>query len=1096
MRHRNRPRKFNAAPAQTLKEVPLDASREARLLRAPDGAFRVDLYNRTTGRVIKSFQLNSATASELMRVVRLLGELRAALVAREKAGTQRTSILDEIRLYPDAHLIALARRENSPNVADAAAAAQDELNARIDQAAARLATLDNTNLRWEWIRALESTDDRAFTTRKAAETVGASRGAQSPDDLPSDAPPTKAEMSRAALVQEIEDTIQEGREEMQGARAFVREGNHFEELLPRGSHTNPHQLLGDLREMLAAARAALAYARSLPRKARPLEKERVQWMERLSRVYQEASDEFAPESFYGEITAREVLEGAPSEAEINALVDAGRPAEAELRVATAEARLAAARRGIDLKTMPAQVAHAPAGSLETFVRTERQVPFARRFGRPMPETHDTEESRIRARARKTMYDAQAEEREFNRLLAQAIEREAEARDLLDRVHPMSAYALSRRLPSVKYWTRRTKTLAELREAMGVIEAVIAEASALAATWKRPTLGTFADIVAWNKELPSHYNLSAKDFRDPVRIGRGSSEVTLTPAAVGALPIRRYLSSMWDATAIESVVKSAVDTAIKRAIKAGVPETRAIPVPIKTFGSDEVVNLVARVVDGEIVLDVPPRLWAGGADELRRRPTAYDRTRRYGLTNRPAGYGNVPAGYERVDPFLPATFPHDVVTYPKPLTRKDLYDFQMQPFWDSPEDAFAALLEDVRMSPAHVIQETRDAFETMKPSDPLAFGAQVVRDLANTAVDRTRVWPLGQYEPSQLAPLLMKMADIRVPELPFGAVPYDDEGRFFGSVVEVLPEGRVSPGWQGIVFNVRGKGTLIEVTHPSWDGRWTGDVPTVSISAGRLGRIVEWHDQKGERGTPFDPYQTRDFPESTVADQRVETWRHALHIDLRSAPKQPSAVVMYDAAGRLTVAVGTPEPGRLRAVYLERDAVLAGYEAVFGVAPPETVKRSITQSVTEHAGKFWRAATVKLPLVNDPTLYRKGATAAAQSVSKGLFDSGSGKGYKVTIAGPPFTDKGATFEQFRSLRQRAAAALVETGRSEDQAWWDAEAIENAILKGWWHDSFAPRPENKAIRQVFTAMTGQKLPASLKGTREIFNGERGFLLVRGS
>lgn len=1091
MRKRRKP---NTTPGdRELKEINLDATRVAKLLRSPGGAVRVDLYNRASGRTIKSFPLASATPQELQRVVGLLDVLRNSIAAREQAPKHGWT-LEEVAAATDERLVEYTRNERLP---DLAAAAQAELNRRIDAHRARVSTLDNTALRWAWNDVYAAKPPNVFALRKALEDEGHARGASNADDLPPDAAPlTQVEREREALVREIGDTIDAGHAVMAGARAFVRERAHFEELLPRGNHANIHQLKADLLRMLGEAREALAYAQSLPRKERPADAVRDPLQARLAAVFQHALDEFGVEEFEGAITTRDVIKGAPTSVELDALLDAGRQAEAERRVAAAEARLAAARRGLDLATIPTDIAFAPEGSFEAYVRVGREVPFTRRFGRPQPETVDTEEGRIRAKARERQY-AEAQRMEAHvKALAHAVDREAFARQLLDDVPPMKAVGLERRLPGLKYWQRASKTPDDVRAALQTIEAVITEAQVLAATWQRPALTSFREIVKWYEGLPTHYRISAKDFRDEVVMDRGTSDpIILTPAAVAALPLAAYLGNRFDATAIEQPLRNALKKSIERAEKAGTSRKQAIPVLVPTFGTQEHVRLIARATDRGVVLDVPPRLWASGPEPLRHRPSAYDRTRRYGLRSRPAMYGAVPDGYERVDGPYQEPFNYGFATYPKPLTRNDLSRFELTPIWDRPEDAFEALIEDGRTSPERLVRDVRDAFATMKPSDPVKLAADMVRDLARSAQDKTRVWPLGQYDARELAPLLLKMADIKAPELPFGVLPYDDESRYFGTVVEVKPEGRVSPGWQAIVFRVSNHGQIAVVTHPAWDGRWGHDVPTSMIDVGRIGRILEWHDEKGERGPRFDPYVTRDMPESVEADQIVQTWRDALRIDLRSAPMEASVVVMYDNGGRLTVAVGNPNPTKHVGLGREAEAVLAGYKAVMGVDAPAAVAQSVQRSQTKYAGGFWQSATLKMPLVSEPARYQKGAEAAAQSISRSLFGGGRSE-YKVVIAGPPFTERGATFERFRSLRQRAADALVKAGVTSDTAWWYAEPIENAIIGGWWHDSFAPKPENKLIRQVFTALTGQKLPATLKGTRELLNESRGFPVVRGT
>jgi len=73
--------------------------------------------------------------------------------------------------------------------------------------------------------------------------------------------------------------------------------------------------------------------------------------------------------------------------------------------------------------------------------------------------------------------------------------------------------------------------------------------------------------------------------------------------------------------------------------------------------------------------------------------------------------------------------------------------------------------------------------------------------------------------------------------------------------------------------------------------------------------------------------------------------------------------------------------------------------------------------------------------------------------------------------------------------------VAGGVQRATAWFESEVIDNAIKRGWWHESFAPKPENKLIRKTFTQFTGQKLPATLKGTQELLNGRTTFRVVKG-
>jgi hypothetical protein len=110
--------------------------------------------------------------------------------------------------------------------------------------------------------------------------------------------------------------------------------------------------------------------------------------------------------------------------------------------------------------------------------------------------------------------------------------------------------------------------------------------------------------------------------------------------------------------------------------------------------------------------------------------------------------------------------------------------------------------------------------------------------------RARCGPRGPARRS----ILLARAGIKIPEKPaplFGELSYDDAGRYFGSIVELAPAGRTSPAWTGTLYSVNSRGEHAVVTHPSWDGYWTGaEVPTVTVLRSRAG--VPWGNSASMR----------------------------------------------------------------------------------------------------------------------------------------------------------------------------------------------------------------------------------------------------------
>jgi hypothetical protein len=654
-----------------------------------------------------------------------------------------------------------------------------------------------------------------------------------------------------------------------------------------------------------------------------------------------------------------------------------------------------------------------------------------------------------------------------------------------------------------------RTLPELRKIAAEIEAKSAvirtrlEAAEAEAARVRASLTTFDAIEQWYKNLDAHHRVSPDDFTVPVTLPGGK---VLTVAAVRALPLGMLLANLWSGDSIATSIKSGLGKAIEKARAANTPETQAIPVVV-TWNPKLQTELVARIEDGNVVVDAPPRFGGGYVEELRPRG-AYARTRRYGLVSRPAGYGTVPNCYVSFE----AThgrdpFPYGIVTYAKPLPRSELYRYEMRPVWDRPEDAFDAMIDDQPKGHRNLwLLDTRDVLRDAEPGEVLGIATDIVQGLARSAMDHTRVWPLGQYDARTVAPILLARAGIKIPEKPaplFGELSYDDAGRYFGSIVELAPAGRTSPAWTGTLYSVNSRGEHAVVTHPSWDGYWTGaEVPTVTVPLDRIVRVVEWHDQTGERGTPFDPGETHDLPETATAAQRVSFWREYLHTDLRAPPAKPTVIVYSDHGGRLTVAIGEPTPRKGSANgHFAGQAVLEGVRKVFpdlsrNHEASRQTEQAVRRSETRHAGGWWDAATYQMSLIRDPERYREGALAAAESIARQMESGGRRSDFEVLIAGPPFSETSATITPFRSLRDRITDALVAGGSKRATAWFESEVIDNAITRGWWHDSFAPKPENKLIRKTFTQFTGQKLPATLKAAQELLNGRTSFRVVEGA
>ena len=232
------------------------------------------------------------------------------------------------------------------------------------------------------------------------------------------------------------------------------------------------------------------------------------------------------------------------------------------------------------------------------------APFSERFGAGAPEPIDAST-------------------QFSRAANYAMARYRRTMASLKTIAPLKADAFRKRLgfPNWETEFHKAKTLPAINALLKRLDAIDAEVAPLAASYVPTPLTSFKAIVDWyQNELPNYYKITPADFRERVTIDRGSGHpIVLTPAAMGALPIGRLLANRWwEAEPYEYAVRSALDAAIAAARQAGTRRDQPIPVTVRFHGIAEPTHLVARVVGDEIVLDVPSRFGAGGAEELRPR----------------------------------------------------------------------------------------------------------------------------------------------------------------------------------------------------------------------------------------------------------------------------------------------------------------------------------------------------------------------------------------------------------------------------------------------------------------------------------------------
>lgn len=124
---------------------------------------------------------------------------------------------------------------------------------------------------------------------------------------------------------------------------------------------------------------------------------------------------------------------------------------------------------------------------------------------------------------------------------------------------------------------------------------------------------------------------------------------------------------------------------------------------------------------------------------------FDHIRTFGLTNRPAGYAQVPDGWERVSGRT-EQFNHGVIRYTRALTEREMYSFELTPFYASERECVETLVAEIAAQDGESVDSVKvDLRENiaayaainMAPSYPIGV-------LAERFNRKARIWPLGQY----------------------------------------------------------------------------------------------------------------------------------------------------------------------------------------------------------------------------------------------------------------------------------------------------------------------------------------------------------------
>lgn len=155
---------------------------------------------------------------------------------------------------------------------------------------------------------------------------------------------------------------------------------------------------------------------------------------------------------------------------------------------------------------------------------------------------------------------------------------------------------------------------------------------------------------------------------------------------------------------------------------------------------------------------------------------YYRVTRYGLRSRPAGYATVPDGWVQ-DREATEQFHYGVIRYPAPLTEKQMYRYELTPWYDTPQDAAATLWESIDKLHREIIAASLAGRPL--PGYGHAKPWEFIRDEAEDIHRQTRIWPLGQYSAQEIEPVMREMVVLFGPGTP-------DPGRPKAPVTAVQP----------------------------------------------------------------------------------------------------------------------------------------------------------------------------------------------------------------------------------------------------------------------------------------------------------------------
>lgn len=158
-------------------------------------------------------------------------------------------------------------------------------------------------------------------------------------------------------------------------------------------------------------------------------------------------------------------------------------------------------------------------------------------------------------------------------------------------------------------------------------------------------------------------------------------------------------------------------------------------------------------------------WVPVAEPPREVPNPFAMVRMYGARNRPPGYATAPPGFELVERSTPQ-FHYGVIRYPRALTVKEMYSYELTPFYDSAETAFASFLRAYKVAdPRNDVGDLLHRYARVdhSPTEQRARLVEAIGNLADTVRDRMRIWPLGQYRPLDLLPFAMSHFGIELAE---------------------------------------------------------------------------------------------------------------------------------------------------------------------------------------------------------------------------------------------------------------------------------------------------------------------------------------------